>query len=61
MQLGPAGMLAGVDAVTEFIGKVEVMIAANWAVFADPHFWIMVSAILTIAILGIWIGLGRIR
>jgi hypothetical protein len=36
----------------EFFGKVEAAWLADWAVVADPHFWIMMTAILV----GIWIA-----
>lgn len=38
--------------MTEFIGKVEAAWLADWAVVADPHFWIMMTAILSIMIIG---------
>jgi hypothetical protein len=47
--------------MTEFIGKVEVAFLADLAVVTDWHLWVILAAILTAGVLGIWIALGRIR
>jgi hypothetical protein len=40
----------------EFFGKVEAAWLADWAVIADPHFWIMMAAIIAIMVLGVLIA-----
>lgn len=41
--------------MTGLVDKIEVMIAADWAVVTDPMFWLVVIVIAAFGVLGVWV------